>query len=80
MGEREYGPIGTQILFENEQTRVWEVLLEPGGRQDYHLHSLPYLVVTLEGGRNRMTWVDGRVREFEEPTGQVVFRKERSPL
>ena len=79
MGEREYGPIGTQILYENEQTRVWEVLLEPGGRQDFHRHELPYLVVTLEGGRNRMTWLDGRVREFDEPTGQVVFRDAGDP-
>ncbi len=79
MGEGKYGSIGTQRLFENEQTRVWEVLLEPGGRQSMHRHTLPYLVVTLEGSFNRMTWLDGRVREFEEPTGQVVFREPGDP-
>jgi quercetin dioxygenase-like cupin family protein len=67
------------VLFENEQTRVWEVMLEPGGRQAWHRHTWPYLVVTLEGSRNRMTWEDGSVREFDEPTGQVVFRDAGKP-
>lgn len=79
MADKEYGPIGTQVLFENEQTRVWEVLLDPGGQQAYHRHTLPYLVITMEGGRNRMIWEDGSVREFDEPTGQVVFRDAGKP-
>ncbi len=79
MGEPKYGLIGTGVLFENERTRVWEVLLAPGARQEWHQHTLPYLVVTLEGSRNRMTWTDGTVREFDEPTGQVVFRDPGAP-
>jgi len=79
MAERELGPIGTSVLFENEQVRVWELLLGPGGRQDWHRHALPYLVITLEGSRNRMTWEDGSVREFDEPTGQVVYREAGKP-
>ncbi len=79
MPEETFGPIGTQVLLENDTTRVWEVLLEPGGRQAMHRHTLPYLVVTLEGSRNRMTWLDGKVREFEEPAGQVVFRGAGDP-
>lgn len=79
MAERGSGPIGMSVLFENEQVRVWEVLLEPGGRQDWHRHTLPYLVITLEGSRNRLTREDGSVREFEEPTGQVVYRDAGKP-
>ncbi len=79
MSSNAYGPIGTRVVLENERTRVWEVLLEPGGRQDWHRHALPYLVITLEGSRNRMTFEDGSVHEFDEPAGQVVFRDPGDP-
>ena len=79
MPEQAFGPIGTSVLFENEQTRVWEVLLEAGGRQDLHRHTLPYLVVTVEGSTNRMRWLDGRVREFDDPAGNTVFREPGDP-
>ena len=31
MSERELGPIGTALLFENDRVRIWEVRLAPGG-------------------------------------------------
>jgi quercetin dioxygenase-like cupin family protein len=69
-----YGPIGTRILFENEYTRVWEVVLEPGERQRLHHHELPYLVIPIEGGRGRITAEDGSVRLTDEHPGDVVFQ------
>ena len=51
---RKLGPIGDKILFENEHVRVWSVTLDPGQRQPWHQHLLPYLIVPLTEGKNEM--------------------------
>ena len=69
-----YGPIGTSVLHEDEQVRIWETLVEPGDEQSLHEHTLPYVVVCIEGGRNRITALGGEVRETDERPGDVVVR------
>lgn len=54
-----YGPPGTSLLFENEHTRIWEVLLEPGEALALHRHDLPYVVVTIDGATCVLTGADG---------------------
>lgn len=70
------GDIGTSVVFENEHVRVWEVRLEPGGHQPWHLHHNPYLVVAIEEAVNRMDFLDGDdSRVLDETVGRVVFRE-----
>jgi quercetin dioxygenase-like cupin family protein len=70
------GDIGHEIVFENEHVRVWEVRLEPGEVQDWHLHHNPYLIVGIEGALNRMDFLDGsEPRIMEETAGRVVYRE-----
>ena len=45
----ELGPIGDRVLFEDEQIRVWEMVLEPGERSPMHHHEHDYVVVVVEG-------------------------------
>jgi beta-alanine degradation protein BauB len=40
--------------------------LDPGRRQPWHQHLLPYLIVPLTDGKNVMTFDDGRVRETND--------------
>ncbi len=54
-----FGPPGTSLLFENERTRVWEVLLEPGERLAMHRHDVPYVVITIEGATCLLIAEDG---------------------
>ncbi len=70
----EYGPVGTSVVFENDLVRVWEVLLEPGEKQELHQHTLPYVVVAIEPGNNRITSVDGETRDTVEVPGHVVYQ------
>lgn len=71
------GDIGHEVVFENEHVRVWEVRLEPGEVQDWHLHHNPYLIVGIEGANNRMEFLDGsEPRHMDETPGRVVFRDE----
>jgi beta-alanine degradation protein BauB len=74
-GEVQLGDIGTSIVFENEHVRVWEVRLEPGQVQTWHQHEHPYLIVGIEGGDNRMEFLDGsEPRDMRETAGRVVYR------
>ncbi len=70
----EYGPVGTSVVFENDLVRVWEVLLEPGEKQELHQHELPYLIIAIEPGNNRITNVEGETRDTDERSGNVVYQ------
>ena len=45
----ELGAIGDRVLFEDDQVRVWEMVLEPGERSATHHHEHDYVVVVVEG-------------------------------
>jgi hypothetical protein len=70
------GPIGTELLLENELIRLWEVKLEPGETIDFHIHYHPYLVVSLGGGENEIEVISGEKRMTNEPIGSFVFINE----
>jgi quercetin dioxygenase-like cupin family protein len=76
---RKLGPIGDKILFENELVRVWAVTLDPGQRQPWHQHLLPYLIVPLTKGENIMYFDDGRERATHETPGEVLWREPGIP-
>ena len=73
------GPIGDKVLFENEQVRVWGLSLGPGGRQPWHQHLLPYLIVPLTPGKNEMRFEDGKVKLTDEKPGEVLWREAGIP-
>jgi hypothetical protein len=50
-GRRRIGGVGTNMLFENDRVRVWELRLAPGTRTDLHHHQLDYLIVQIAGDR-----------------------------
>jgi quercetin dioxygenase-like cupin family protein len=69
------GDVGTNIVLENDHVRIWEVALDPGQSQPWHLHEHPYVIVAVEPGSNRMDFLDGgEPREMEETPGRVVYR------
>ena len=45
----ELGDVASRVLFENDHVRVWEMVLEPGERSDWHRHDLPYLMCVIDG-------------------------------
>jgi len=68
------GPIGDKVILDNEKVRVWTVDLEAGGRQPWHRHDLPYLIVPLTDGSVKIQFADGAVRTGEDKVGQVRWR------
>lgn len=71
----ELGEVGTQIVYENEHVRVWEVALAPGERQPWHRHANPYLVIALAAADNRIDPLGGDPREVHESAGGIVYRE-----
>ena len=67
--------VGQTVLLDNDAVRVWEVDLEPNGRQPWHLHHNPYIVLCLNTSAGRMDWLDGSPPRFiREYVGGAVMR------
>jgi hypothetical protein len=49
--ERVLGAVGTKVVFENEQVRVWVLQLAPGERSAVHRHDLDHLLIQIRGDR-----------------------------
>jgi hypothetical protein len=68
--------IATNLLFENERVRVWEMLLEPGQRVPFHHHRTPYFWVCQEGGRGIQRFPDGTMLHVEFESNDFDFLDE----
>ena len=51
MSERVLGPVGTEIVFENDRVRVWQLRLAPGERSAIHRHELDNILIQISGDR-----------------------------
>lgn len=58
--------LGTELWFENDRIRVWEVLLQPGERGAFHSHTTNYFWTVVEPGRGLQRFADGTfiVRDY----------------
>ncbi|MGA5301295.1 cupin [Nucisporomicrobium flavum] len=75
MTDQELGPVGQEILLENDKVRVWHISLQPGESQPLHHHGLPYVVVAVQGAKNVIHTADGDRIDVVEETGSIVFRE-----
>ncbi|KSV66561.1 hypothetical protein N185_32355 [Sinorhizobium sp. GW3] len=75
----EFGPIGDEVIFENELVRVWSLSLQPGERQRWHRHYHKYLVIPITDGANEMIFLSGRTVQTNEKSGQALFREPGEP-
>jgi len=73
--DKQYGPVGSRILFENDLVRVWEISLEPGEHLPQHYHALPYLVVTMEAAHVRVVEHDGQAYDPTDAPCDLTFRE-----
>ena len=57
---QELGNIATNVLFENEHVKIWNLIVNPGEASDWHLHGRDYVTVVVEG--------DGLTAEYDDGT------------
>ena len=66
--------VGTQLLFENERVRVWDLRLAPGESTGLHRHEHDYLYVVIGDGRLQAADAAGNRREASDmQDGDVRF-------
>jgi hypothetical protein len=63
--------VGTQLLSENERSRVWIIRLAPGERIGFHRHVLDYFWTSVNGGHGRQHLQDGTTVEFTYTPGET---------
>ena len=63
---------GLTVKFENDRVRVLELRLQPGERENQHMHP-QYVLYALTNYRVRNTSADGTVRTFERKAGDVFW-------
>ena len=51
MTERVLGPVGSEIVYEDERVRVWQLRLAPGERSAVHRHEHDNLLIQVAGDR-----------------------------
>ncbi len=43
------GGVGSSVLYEDDDVRIWELKLEPGEHSDLHHHEHDYLLIIMKG-------------------------------
>jgi predicted metal-dependent enzyme (double-stranded beta helix superfamily) len=49
--DREFGGIGTKVVYEDDAVRVWMLSLAPGEESPVHRHELDHLLIQVSGDR-----------------------------
>ena len=58
-GNAPLGDIASEVIFENDRVKIWNLIVEPGKASDWHLHERDYVTVVVEGGGLTVEYDDG---------------------
>jgi beta-alanine degradation protein BauB len=64
-------PIGTDLIFEDDRVRIWQIVLEPGQEAPVHTHHLDYTTITVEPSTLERLNGDGSIDRSEGTAGKV---------
>ncbi len=68
---RDNGRVGTKLVSETDDVRVWHLDVPPGERFGFHCHVLNYFWTSLTHGKARSRYADGRVVEVSYEPGDT---------
>jgi quercetin dioxygenase-like cupin family protein len=71
----ELQPIGTTVLFEDDEVRVWKLDLGPGEATPRHEHKHDYAFVVVVGGSTETVNSDGTSEQSTHRRGDVVHHQ-----
>jgi auxin binding protein len=78
------GDIGSKLLFEDDEVRIWELRLDPGEESAPHRHTCDYVIVDVAGDKIAAKAVPGYKSEYgdyiEAPVeqGHTIFLQQGS--
>lgn len=65
------GRVGSRLVSETDDYRIWLIEIPPGGRLPFHTHVLNYFWVATSAGRARSRRPDGQVGEMSYSVGET---------
>jgi beta-alanine degradation protein BauB len=65
-------PIGTEFLREDEDVRIWRIVLDPGDEAPWHTHYLDYTSIVVEGALLERYNGDGSTDRYEVKPGDTM--------
>ena len=68
-------PIGSQVLFEDDRVRVWELVVGPGETFPWHLHDHDYITVSLTEADLEAHEADGTIRRNHRGPGDIQLTR-----
>ena len=72
MSDRQLGDVGTEMKWEDDHVRTWDLVLEPGQSSDWHRHTRPYVFIVTRPGRLKADYDDGTSSERDYALGEIV--------
>ena len=67
------GDVGTQLLYEDDDCRVWLLDLPSGAASDWHVHSCDYVYVVTKATQVQTEYSDGRVDDQDDVVGATGY-------
>ena len=71
-GDAPLGDIATDVLFENDAVKIWNLIVNPGESSDWHLHERDYVTIVVEGAGLTVEYDDGTSED--SPSGPGTWR------
>ena len=69
------GPLGDTVMFENDQVRVWDFVVEPGRSKGWHRHELPYVIIPMTEGQIEIeSALTGQIERPKSVIGSPIWR------
>lgn len=75
--ELELHPIATRVIYEDDQVRIWDQIIEPHSELKAHRHDNDYVLVDLQGTKLEVEMLPGNEGEFD---GEFEFESERGDV
>lgn len=75
MNDKVKEEIGTRVLFENDDVKIWDLQLQPGENLGMHRHTNDYLLIFVGESRLRGLNEDGTVRFEQDMHDGDVFHR-----
>jgi hypothetical protein len=67
--------VGSQVLYEDDKVRVWELVVGPGETFPFHHHALDYVTISLDEADLEAHEADGTVRRNHRVPGDVQLTR-----
>lgn len=70
-GAASNGRVGSDLVDETDQYRIWLITLPPGTRLPFHTHVMNYFWTATSAGSARSRYADGRVADMDYSVGMT---------